>query len=78
MVTYAFTAPCAGGVTVGVGRPDEELDPLEDELGDELLIDVLTGSLGDGENDCVCVPLLPPHAVNIVARATVAAAPPSR
>jgi hypothetical protein len=80
MVTYALTALCAGGVTVGVGTP-LEAGALVDELGaddvgfgDELVVVELGGSVGEGEYDCVCGPPLLLHAAKAtVAEATIAA-----
>jgi hypothetical protein len=48
-----------------VGDGDEPKDAVEDTADDELL--------GAGENDCVCVPLLPPHAPSTVTAAKTAA-----
>jgi len=48
-----------------VGDGDELENAVEDIADDELL--------GAGENDCVCVPLLPPHAPSTVTAAKTTA-----
>jgi len=66
---YAFTAACAGGVTVGVATaPVDFGTDVEDDgagAGDEVLDgrdDVeLAEATGDGETDGVCVPWLDPQ-----------------
>jgi len=48
-----------------VGDGDELENAVEDIADDE--------SLGAGKNDCVCVPLLPPHAPSTMTAANTAA-----
>ena len=49
-----------------------------DELGAGLVEVVVDGSLGDGENDWVWVPLLPPHAASAATEQTTRIAVISR
>ena len=67
---YLSTAGWATGANFGVenedvGDSDEPEDAAEEAANDE--------SLGAGENDCVCVPLLPPHAPSTVTAAKTVA-----